>query len=350
MRCQSLAEFKKPLISETRPDPTVSGTEVLLKVTANGICHSDLHIREGSYNLGQGQTLSFGDRGMKLPLVMGHEPTGRVIATGPDADEIDTSKDYVIYPWQGCGDCHQCNMGRENYCAAPRYLGLNVDGGYADMIKIPHARYLFDMGSLSPEIAAPLACSGLTTFSALKKVEDTIKVAPVVIIGAGGLGLMAIGLVKAMGGLAPVIVDLDPAKREAALAAGAAKAIDGAADDAVAQVQAAVGGLALAVIDLVGAESSAALAFDAVGKGGKIVMVGLFGGGAPWPLPLIPVKAVTIMGSYVGSLQEFGELMELAVNGKVPALPTQTHELEQATNLLDQLEEGKVIGRAVLTP
>ena len=218
------------------------------------------------------------------------------------------------------------------------------------MIKIPHARYLFDMGSLKPEIAAPLACSGLTTYSALKKVEDTIKVAPVVIIGAGGLGLMAIGLVQAMGGLPPVVVELDAGKRKAALAAGAASTIDGAADDAVAQVQAAVGGPALAVIDLVGAESTAALAFDAIGKGGKIVMVGLFGGGAPWPLPLIPVKAATIMGSYVGSLQEFGELMELAVNGKVPALPTQTHELEQASNLLDQLEEGKIIGRAVLTP
>jgi len=350
MRCQSLTGFKKPLISETRPDPTVSGTEVLLRVTANGICHSDLHIREGSYNLGQGQTLSFGDRGMKLPLVMGHEPAGRVIALGPDAEEIDTSKDYVIYPWQGCGECHQCNLKRENYCAAPRYLGLNVDGGYADMIKIPHARYLFDIGTLSPEIAAPLACSGLTTFSALKKVEDTIAVAPVVIIGAGGLGLMAIGLVKAMGGLAPIVVDLDPTKREAALKAGAAHAIDGAAKDAVAQVQAAVGGPALAVIDLVGAESSAALAFDSIGKGGKIVMVGLFGGGAPWPLPLIPVKAATIMGSYVGSLAEFSELMELAVNGKVPALPTKTHELEEASDLLDQLEEGKIIGRAVLTP
>ena len=350
MKCQSLTDFKKPLTSETRPDPTLSGTEVLLRVTANGICHSDLHIREGSYNLGQGRTLSFGDRGLKLPLVMGHEPTGRVLALGPDAGEVDTSKDYVIYPWQGCGDCFQCNMGRENYCASPQYLGLNVDGGYADTIKIPHPRYLFDMGRLSPEIAAPLACSGLTTFSALKKVEYTIKEAPVVIIGAGGLGLMAIGLVQAMGGLAPVVVDLDPAKRKAALAAGAAQAIDGAADDAVAQVQAAVGGPALAAIDLVGAESSAGLAFDAVGKGGKIVMVGLFGGAASWPLPLIPVKAVTILGSYVGSLKEFGELMALAVDGKVPALPTQTHELEKASELLDQLEEGKIIGRAVLVP
>lgn len=350
MRCQSLTEFGKPLTGETRPDMTVSGTEVLLKVTASGVCHSDLHIREGCYNLGHGQTLSFGERGMKLPLVMGHEPAGRVIAAGPDAGDIDTSKDYVVYPWQGCGECHQCKLERENYCSAPRYLGMFADGGYADLLKIPHPKYLFDIGDIAPELAAPLACSGLTTFSALKKVEDTIKIAPVVIIGAGGLGLMAIGLVKAMGGLPPVVVDIDPAKREAAVAAGASHAVDGAAEDAVAQVQAAVGGPALAVVDLVGAEPTASLAFDAVGKGGKIVIVGLFGGAAPWALPLIPVKALTIMGSYVGTLAEFSELMELVAQGKVPVLPTQTHDLEQAENILNQLEKGEIVGRAVLTP
>lgn len=350
MHCQCLVEFARPLEAADRPDPEVSGTEVLLRVTANGVCHSDLHIREGSYNLGHGRTMSFADRGMSLPLVMGHEPAGRVIAAGPDAEPIDRDKDYVVYPWQGCGSCHHCRAGRENLCNAPRYLGLHVDGGYADTLKIPHPRYLFDMGPLKPETAAPLACSGLTTFSALKKVEDTLAVAPVVIIGAGGLGLMATGLVKALGGQPPVVVDLDPAKREAALAAGAGHAVDGAAPDAVAQVQAAVGGPVLAVVDLVGAESTATLAFDCLGKAGRIVIVGLFGGAAPWPLPLIPVKAVTIMGSYVGTLDEFRELMALAVAGKVPALPTRPHALDEAESVLNSLEGGQVVGRAILVP
>ena len=270
MRCQSLNEFGGDVVGETRPDLTVSGTEVLLKVTANGVCHTDLHIREGNYNLGNGKKLNFADRGMKLPIVMGHEPAGVVVKAGPEAGELDTTKNYVIYPWQGCGTCHQCEDGRENYCSAPGYLGIQKDGGYADHIKIPHPKYLFDIGNIAPEIAAPLACSGLTTYSALKKVEDTLTKAPVVLLGVGGLGLMCVGLVKAMGGLPPVVVDLDPAKREAALKAGASAAIDGAADDAMAQVQAAVGGPALAVIDLVGAESTATLAFDAIGKGGKL--------------------------------------------------------------------------------
>lgn len=350
MKCQSLTQFGKPLQSETRPDPEVTGSEVLLRVTANGVCHSDLHVRDGGYNLGHGQTLSFAGRGMKLPLVMGHEPVGQVIAAGPDAGDLERERNFVIYPWVGCGECHQCRNDHENYCAAPRFLGLYADGGYADRIKIPHPKYLFDIGDMSPERAAPLACSGLTTFSALKKVQDTIKAAPVVIIGAGGLGLMAIGLVKAMGGLPPVVVDIDPAKRDAALKAGAGAAVDGAADDAVGQVQAATGGPALAVVDLVGAESTASLAFNAVAKGGKIVMVGLFGGAAPWPLPLIPVKAVSIIGSYVGTLSEFAELMELARAGKVPVLPTQTVDLQEAETTLNRLEAGKIVGRAVLIP
>jgi len=351
MKCQSLNEFGSAVVGEERENLTVSGSEVLLRITANGVCHSDLHIREGCYNLGGGQTLSFADRGMKLPLVMGHEPVGMVIDAGADAGELDRTKNYVVYPWQGCGECHQCEDARENYCSAPRYVGMHIDGGYAVQMKIPHPRYLFDIGSMAPEIAAPLACSGLTTYSALKKVESTLAKAPVVIIGVGGLGLMAVGLVKAMGGLPPVVVDLDPVKREAALKAGASVAIDGAAEDAVAQVQAAVGGKGvLATVDLVGAESTASLAFNAIAKGGKMVIVGLFGGAAPWALPLIPVKAVTIMGSYVGSLAEFSELMALAHKGLVPALPTKTYPLDSANDILNELEDGNVVGRAVLTP
>ena len=350
MHCQCLNEFGGEVVGEERVDMSVSGTEVLLRVTASGVCHSDLHIREGSYNLGHGNKMSFSERGMSLPLVMGHEPAGVIAAAGSDAGDLDTSKNYVVFPWQGCMNCIHCLDGRENHCEAPRYTGVQVDGGYADHLKIPHSRYLFDIGEMEPAIAAPLACSGLTTYSALKKVEDTLQKASVVIVGAGGLGLMCIGLVKALGGLPPVVVDINPAKRAAALTAGASAAVDGQAGDAVAQVQAAVGGPVLAVIDLVGAESSASLAFDVVGKGGKMVNVGLFGGSAPWPLPLIPVKAVTIMGSYVGSLGEFAELIALARKGLVPALPTKTYPLNMANDILNQLEAGDVVGRAVLIP
>lgn len=350
MHCQCVTEFGAPLEGGDRPDPVPRGSEVVLRITAVGVCHSDLHIREGGYDLGGGERLSFKDRGMKLPHILGHEPVGRVVASGPDAGDLDTERDFLIFPWQGCGECDVCSAGRENLCLSPRFLGIHVDGAYATHVKIPHPRYLFDIGKLSPVEAAPLACSGLTSFSALKKVEDTLAERPAVLIGAGGLGLMCIGLIRAMGGKPPVVVDIDPAKRKAALEAGAVAAVDGAAGDAVAQVQKAVGGPAAAVVDFVGSEPTARLAFEVIGKGGRIVIVGLYGGAAPWHLPLIPIKSVTIMGSYMGTPAEFSEMMELVSSGRVPVLPTRQFRLDEADGVLDSLAEGRVLGRAVLVP
>ena len=349
MHCQCVVEFGSGLVSDVRTDLTPLGTEVVLTVLAAGVCHSDLHIRDGGYDLGRGEKLSFAKRGMKLPLVMGHETVGVVSKVGPEANSVSVGDRFVIYPWNGCGECAACKRGQENYCPAPRFLGIHRDGGYADQIKVPHPRYLFPIGDLAPSTAAPYACSGLTTFSALKKVEGEIKSSHVVIIGAGGLGLTCISLIKALHGLPPIVVDIDARKREAAIRAGAKAAIGGSASDAVAQVQAAAGGSVFAVIDLVANEQTSALAFDAVTKGGKIVLVGLFGGATPWQLPMIPLKAVTIMGSYMGSLTEFRELMQIVSQG-IPAIPVTEFPLGLANDALHKLEQGELVGRAVLTP
>jgi propanol-preferring alcohol dehydrogenase len=349
MRCQCLVNFGAALEGSERPTPGVTGSEVLLRVVAAGVCHSDLHLREGGYDLGHGKTYSF--RGMPLPLVLGHETVGVVEATGPDAGKLDPDRRYVVFPWQGCGTCAICATGAENLCLKTRFLGVNADGGYATHIKVPHPRYLFDIGDLAPEQAAPLACSGLTAFGALKKVEGTLRRQRLMIIGAGGLGLMCIGLVKALGGLAPIVVDIDPAKRAAAVAAGAIAAVDPKEPDARKQVFKLGDGVPpAAVIDFVGAEATAGFAFDAVARGGTIVMVGLFGGAAPWQLPLIPLKVVTIMGSYMGGLPEFAELMRLALAGAVQPLPITTYPLDGANTALDDLHAGRVVGRAVVMP
>jgi alcohol dehydrogenase, propanol-preferring len=351
MRCQCVTEFGHELQAAERPDLEPVGSEVVMKVVAAGVCHSDLHVRDGGYDLGRGQTLSFKDRGMKLPHVLGHEPVGRVLAAGPDAvDAVDPGQTYLIYPWNGCGTCEECLEGRENFCPTPRFLGIHVDGAYATQVKVPHPRYLFPIGDLAPELAAPLACSGLTTYSALKKVAPTLARCRPVLIGAGGLGLMAIGLVRAMGGLEPVVVDIDPAKRKAAVDAGAHAAIDGAAADAADQVRAAVGAAPLAVVDFVASEPTSRLGFDLLRKGGTLILVGLYGGATPWQLPMIPIKSATIAGSYMGSLVEFRELMAMVVAGKVPSLPTTTFGLDEANEALHRLHEGKVVGRAVLMP
>jgi len=355
MKSFQVADFKAPLREFEQLTPKPSGTQVLVRVKAAGVCHSDLHIWEGGYELGHGRKpLSLKDRGVSLPRTMGHETVGEVLAFGPDVkpadqDELKVGDIALVYPWLGCGKCEICLAGDENMCAKPNALGVYCDGGYADHMLVPHPRYLLNLKGLDPVTTAPYACSGVTTYSALKKVEQYFNT-PIVIFGAGGLGLMALSLLKAMGGKGAIVVDIDSRKREAAEKAGALATVDGKAPDALEQLAKKAGGPIRAVIDLVGNAATAQLGFDCLAKGGKLVIVGLFGGGAPWALPLIPIKAVTIQGSYVGNLRETKELLDLVRSKRVPPIPVTTMPLSKANDALMQLREGALVGRAILTP
>jgi len=178
-------------------------------------------------------------------------------------------------PGWAAGECVVCRRGDENLCIKPCSIGVHRGGGYATHLLVPHPRYLFDIGDIPPERAAPLACSGVTAYGALKKVgAQLLKDEPVVMIGAGGVGLMALALHKAMGGKSAIVVDIDPAKREAAKRAGAKTVIDGKAADVLDQIRAATGGGAWSVIDFVGAGQTVKMGVDATIKGGKVIVVG----------------------------------------------------------------------------
>jgi alcohol dehydrogenase, propanol-preferring len=350
MKSYQVAEFGAPLQLAEREAPQPEGTQVRLRVRAAGVCHSDLHIWEGGYDLGHGKRLSLQARGIALPLTMGHETVGEVVAVGPEAEGVRVGNVRLAYPWIGCGKCEVCRAGDENLCMQPRFLGIHCDGGYADEILVPHPRYLVDIAGIDPAQAAPYACSGLTTYSALRKFGDMLHKEPLLIIGAGGLGLMCLSLMKAMDAHGAIVVDIDARKREAAMEAGALAAIDGKADDALAQVVAAAGGPMRGALDLVGSAASADLGFNVLVKGGKLVIVGLFGGAAPWPLPYIPMKAATIQGSYVGNLAELRELIDLVRQKNVASIPTSRRPLDQASETLEALHRGEIVGRAVLVP
>jgi propanol-preferring alcohol dehydrogenase len=355
MKSFQVADFNAPLQEVDQPTPQPSGTQVLIRVKAAGVCHSDLHIWEGGYDLGHGRKpLSLKDRGVSLPRTMGHETVGEVLAFGPDAGPdarggLKAGDIALAYPWLGCGRCEVCLAGDENMCLKPCSLGVHCDGGYADHMTVPHPKYLLNLKGLDPVTAAPYACSGVTTYSALKKVEKDFD-SPIVIFGAGGLGLMALTLLKAMGGKGAIVVDIDARKRDAAEKAGALATVDGAAPDALEQLAAKAGGPIRAVIDLVGNAATTQLGFDCLTKGGKLVIVGLFGGGATWALPLIPIKAITIQGSYVGNLRETAELLDLVRTGRIAPIPVTPMPLANANQALTDLKEGKLVGRAVLTP
>src|SRR5579863_10112266 len=354
MKSFKVADFNAPLQEVDEPTPQPQGTQVLIKVKAAGVCHSDLHIWEGGYDLGHGRKpLSLKDRGVTLPRTMGHETVGEVLAFGPDA-KADTGGLKVgdvalVYPWIGCGKCEACLAGDENMCLKPASLGVYCDGGYADHMIVPHPRYLLNLKGLDPVTTAPYACSGVTTYSALKKVEAAFNT-PIVIFGAGGLGLMALSLLKAMGGKGAIVVDIDARKREAAEAAGALATVDGGGRRALEQLTKKAGEPIRAVIDLVGNAKTTQLGFDCLTKGGKLVIVGLFGGGATWALPLIPIKAITIQGSYVGNLRETEELLDLVRAKKIAPIPVTPMPLAKANEALKSLKEGRQIGRAILTP
>jgi propanol-preferring alcohol dehydrogenase len=350
MRRYEVQEFGQPLQAHDYPALAPTGAEVLLRVRAAGVCHSDLHIWEGGYDLGQGKRLSLKDRGIALPLAMGHETVGEVVALGPDATGVAIGNVRLIYPWIGCGGCAVCLAGHENLCADARFLGVHRHGGYAEQILVPHARYLVDIGDLTPADMAPYACSGLTTYSALKKIpKDILAREPIVVVGAGGLGLMCTNLIRVLGGRA-ILVDIDPAKRAAALEAGAIAAIDGGAADALDRLKAAAGGAVFAIIDCVGAPATVKLGFDALAKGGQLIIIGLFGGEANLSIPLIPMRAITIQGSYVGNLAELKELVALVRTKRIQPIPITRRPLDQASAALSDLHDGKVVGRTVLEP
>jgi D-arabinose 1-dehydrogenase-like Zn-dependent alcohol dehydrogenase len=339
----------EPLKLNEQPTPTPVGTEVLLKVLAAGVCHSDLHLNDGWFDLGGGKRMSLADRGMKLPVTLGHENVGEVVAAGPEAKDVKIGARVLAHPWIGCGHCEPCKRDEENLCRAMRSLGVFSNGGYADYLLVPHPRYLIDIGDLPPERAAPLACSGVTTYGALKKVP-TLKSEPTVIIGAGGLGLMCLALHRAMGGHSAIVVDIDAGKLEAAKQGGAKAVVDGSAPDAAQRIIEMTNGGAWAVIDLVGSSQTARLGIDSLIKGGRYIIVGLFGGDVTVSLPPLPMRALTIQGSYVGSVPEMRELIELVRRTGLPPVPVATRPLDEVNDVMAQLRAGKVIGRVVLTP
>ncbi len=340
--------FGKPLAQALRDTPQPTGSEVLLRVGSCGLCHSDVHLHEGFFDLGNGNKLDI-SRGIAPPRVLGHEIAGTVVAVGPDAQGVAVGDRRVVFPWIGCTTCGACQSGHEELCAAPRALGLNRDGGFADHVLVPHARYLFAYDPLPEDQACTYACSGLTAYGALKKCAPLGAGDTLLIIGAGGVGLSGVRMAAAALGVKPVVAEIDRSKWDLAREAGAVDCLDPTDAGATKAFMKATGGAA-AAIDFVGAAATFTFGLSALRKGGHLVCVGLFGGSAPVMPAMLPLRAVRITGSYVGSLAEMGELMALARLGGLPAMPVTPRPLSAVNEVLAELRSGSIRGRAVLQP
>lgn len=353
MEGYAIAQFGEPLEKIVKPTPIPTGRQVLIAITHAGVCHTDLHVQDGCYDLGSRGKLEFAGRGISLPLIPGHEIVGNVVSWGPEAEDagLKVGETRLVFPWIGCGECKHCLADEQNLCLGMKSVGLNMDGGFATHLLVPDYKYLLDIEGLDPALSATYACSGLTVYGGIRKLTPIAPDEVVVVIGAGGLGLNAISILKALGHDNICAVDSSAEKLRLAEDQGATSSVlatpDGAA--VTAAIVDACSGQVFKILDTVNASSTAEFAFNALTKGGKLIQIGLFGGELRLPLPLMPAKIVTLQGSMLGGLSDLREVIALAKKGLLPPIPIDHRPMSGASGALDDLRNGKVSGRVVLT-
>lgn len=350
---------------------------VLIRVRAAGVCHSDLHQwKEGGIRLSETRILKYSERpGFEFPKVPGHEVSGTVHAFGSGVAPADVGLsvgDRVsVYPWMSCGECAACNSRNDGYCTGKhRELGLCIDGGYAEYVTVPHHKYLLPLPSgITSELGAMLGCSCLTAYSAVK---SALSVVPgpllaslpsvsVAVIGIGGLGQWALTLLPLL--LPPtqsncviIAVDSNPEKLEVA------KKLDSVSDgfllDTAEPAKKESDRLKAlhslrgfnVVLDFVNNPFTFEFSVELLGKGGVLAAVGLFGGTGSLVLPLLSLKKLRIIGIMTGSCQDMRDVMDLVSSNidRIEVPDTKFYRLEQCMEALNDLELGKIKGRAIL--
>ena len=351
MRAARITQVNEPLEIQELQTSKPTGSQVLIKVQSSGVCHSDIHLWEGGYQGPAGVFLKTTDRGVKYPLTPGHEVAGVIDSLGEQAEGFSKNEKVLVYPWIGEGLCPACRVGEENLCDKPRSLGIYTDGGYSDYVLVPSYKYLVKIGEeLDTDSSAPLSCSALTAYGAVKnanlKPDDNV-----VVVGAGGLGLMAIQLAKAITGSRIIAMDLDDEKLKAAKENGAANTINSKKEDPVKAIMELTDSMgADAVIDFVNASKTVETDMQLLRRRAKLVLVGLFGGELKLNLVSMPTKAYKLIGSYTGSITDLVQLVSLAKRGVIRPIISNRFKLNQATEALTMLKNGKILGRGIINP
>lgn len=338
MKAAVLHAIGEPLRIEEVPTPHPGPGQVLVRVAAAGVCHSDLHLRDGSVPP------------HRIPLIMGHENAGWVAELGQGAEGLAEGDPVVVYGGWGCGHCRFCLGGQEQLCDGTRWAGLGPDGGYAEYLLVPATRHLLPAGSLDLVGAAGLTDAGLTPYRAVKKALPYLLAGTTaVVIGAGGLGQYGIQYLRLMTSATVIAVETSPLRRQLALSLGADHAIDGSAAGALEQIRELSGGEGpAAAIDFVGIDATMKLGLTSLARQGLFVLIGLAGGTVPVTF-FTQASEVAITSSTWGSRNDLAEVIALAQEGKLTAT-TETHRLDDINEVLERLEHGLVEGRAVVVP
>ena len=336
MKAAVLHELKKPFVIEEVERPRPGEGEVLIKVEASGVCHSDLHVAEGDWKQFAGIT--------SLPLIVGHEVAGKVAEVGPGISDLKVG-DRVGVPWiyWTCGECEFCREGYENLCVKQKITGVTVDGGYAEYIKAPatHATKIPD--AVPSEQAAPLFCAGVTVYRALMQAKPQ-RGQRLVIFGVGGLGHLAIQLGVHLG-LEVSAVDVADDKLAFARSLGATNTLNAATSNVVREIRR----LGRAHIVLVTSGSKAAYdtAFSCVRPTGALLAVGLPPEVSFPPIMMAAIE-VNIKASAVGTRKDLEQVLALAAQGKLHC-QVATRPLADVNAIFEDMRVGKIAGRVVLT-
>ncbi len=324
------------------PTPVPGPGQILVKIGGAGVCHSDLHVLDHGI-------------GMPGPFTLGHENAGWISALGAGVTGWKEGDPVAVYgPW-GCGSCHHCQTSAENYCenhaSIPTFGGgLGSDGGMADYMIVPSPRLLVPLGTLDPVKAAPLSDAALTPYHAIKAALPLLTPeATVLVLGIGGLGHMAVQILKAMTSARIIAGDIDETKLEHARELGADHVFNSGSNQAADHVRDLAGPRGITVaLDFVGAQSTIDLCTQVVGRGSRIAVVGLAGGTLHYAANT-PPYGTDVSIPYWGSRKELMEVIALAANGRISAT-VEAFPLDQAVDVYQRLREGRIRGRAVLKP
>ena len=349
MKVAQITEPNQPLKINEIEKLSPTNTQVLVKVKSTGVCHSDLHLLEGGYDTGDG-FMKVTDRGVKFPVIPGHEIVGIIEDVGDSVKDVSIGDMVLVYPWMGCGKCSTCQNGNTNLCESPKSLGVFQDGGYAEHVLVPDYKFLAKIDGLDPDVAASLACSGLTAYTAIKKslVNDPENI---LIVGAGGLGLMGVQIAKTLTNANVICADLDDQKLSSAKELGATHIVNTKEPDAIKKIMSICNDKGVdSIVDFVNAPTTVKMNLSLIRKRGNIILVGLFGGAVELPLVSVPLKAITIQGAYTGSYNDMLELIKLAQEGVINPIVSKHYSLDDANQALEDLKNRKIIGRAVITP
>jgi propanol-preferring alcohol dehydrogenase len=336
MKAAVLHEFKQPLEFQEVARPELGPSDVLIKVEACGVCHSDLHLADGDWS----QLAAI----VKRPLILGHEIAGRVIEKGGDVQNLQIG-DRVGVPWVHwtCGECEFCREGNENLCSKQKITGVTVDGGYAELVKAPASHAIKIPEGLSSIEAAPLFCAGVTVYRALKQAR-VLPGQRLAVFGVGGLGHLAVQIGRELGAEVTAI-DISEEKLELAKSLGASSIFNAGSKSTVKELRG-KGGVHVALVASA-AKAAYDMAFSCLRPTGTLLVVGLPAENICFPPILMASLEVRIQASAVGTRQDVREVLELAVAGKIHCR-VGTRLLAEANKALEQLRSGQVSGRIVL--